>query len=59
MVYSPLNYQEMETEAEKALRDFLFAFGYSIGVIWVIQRIKWLKLKPHFQTRLNAKLKGE
>jgi len=49
----------METEAEKALRDFLFAFGYSIGVIWVIQRIKWLKLKPHFQTRLNAKLKGE
>ena len=49
----------MENEFTKAWRDFQFEWGYACGVIWVIQRIKWLKLKPHFQTRLDAKLKGD
>jgi len=49
----------MENEVEKAWRDLLFEFGYAYGVIWAIQRMKWLKLKPHYQIRLDAKLKGE
>ena len=49
----------MENEFIKAWRDFLFEFGYAYGIIWVIQRIKWLKLKTHYQKRLDAKLKIE
>jgi len=47
----------METELDKAWCDFLFEFGYMIGCIWMVNRIPWLKLKPHYQARLDAKLK--
>ena len=50
---------EYENEADKAWRNFLFEFGYAIGAIWVINRIPWIQLKPQFQKRLDAKLKGE
>ena len=49
----------MESEFEKAWRDFLFEFGYTFGMIWVANRIPWRKLKPHYQKRLDAKLKGD
>ena len=55
-VMACINY---ENEVDKAWRDFLFEFGYTYRIIWVIQRIKWLKLKPHYQKRLDAKLKEE
>ncbi len=49
----------MENEFEKAWRDFVFEFGYSIGVIWIINRTVGLKLKPQYQSRLDDKLKSE
>jgi hypothetical protein len=49
----------MKPDADKALKDFLFEFGYSMGIIWIINRIPWLKLKPQYQTRLNTKLKNQ
>ena len=49
----------MESELEKAWRDFLFEFGYSFGFIWVVNRLPWLRLKSQYQSRLDSKLKGE
>jgi len=48
----------MESELAKAWRDALFEFGYSFGMIWIVTRIPWLRLKPEYQSRLEAKLKG-
>ena len=46
---------EVESELKESWRDFLFEFGYSIGIIYLIERIKFLKLKHHYQIRLNDK----
>ena len=42
-------------ELTEAWRDFLFEFGYSIGVVWVMGKMKCRKLKPWAQERLDNK----
>ena len=43
-------------ELTEAWRDLSFEFAYMIGSIWLINRIKYLKLKPWVVIRLKKKL---
>ncbi len=43
------------TNLDKAWKDFLFELAYGVGIIWMINRTKFLKLKPWVEERLANK----
>ena len=52
----PQTLNEAIKDLREACLDFAFEFGYMIGVIWIVNRIPQLKLKPWAQARLDKKL---
>jgi len=40
-----------EDELSEAIRNFLYEFGKSLGIIWLIKKIPFLKLKDWVEER--------
>ena len=43
---------EEENEVLKAWRDFLFEFGKTFGVLYIVKKLKFLKFKDWVQRRM-------
>lgn len=40
-----------ENEVEKATRDFMYQFAKAIGVVWLVEKLPFLELKPQYKER--------
>jgi len=44
-----------QSDLDNALKNFAFELSYSIGVIWLVNKIKFIQLKPWVAERLKVK----